>query len=128
MTANVSHKLAIVSAETYRSHRKESLRRSDVTSSLSLLESLTEALQNSLRSALASQELLETQVHDLENVVEEIVGIGLRGGWYPKGGYLTGIDRKRGRRDASLRRESKDDDSGMLDGSVLTELLASTRD
>lgn len=61
-------------------------------------------------------------------MVEEIVGIGLRGGWYPNGGYLTGIDRKRGRREASLKIESKDDDSGMLDGSVLTELLASTRD
>lgn len=105
-----------VSAESYRSHRKESLRRDIVSDGIEALQLRSREMEATIVEEANRRESLRVHVVALERVVDEIVGIGLRGGWYPAVSRSTGSGPHR-----TGTPKVADD---LLDGSILRELLS----
>lgn len=117
---------SIIAAESYRSRRKEQGRRDDVLDKIEALEEQLkerDSLEVEVRNEIAE---LRAYLSGLDGVLEEVIGIGLKGGWFPGASSTEWKSRNRLPPAASSESGEGEEASppeGVLDGSVLNELL-----
>lgn len=113
-----------VGAEGLRSRRKEASRRDQIADSLEELRLSTAALQAGKEEQIQNLHSLEQHIAGLEKVLEEVVGIGLRGGWFPTSTSTAGTFGGGRRKDTQDPPPPSTEVGNMLDGAVLRELLS----
>lgn len=120
---------SIIGAESYRSRRKEQGRRDGILDKIEALEEQhkeRDTLELEIRNEISE---LRRYLTGLDGVLEEVIGIGLKGGWFPGASSTEWKSRNR------LPPSSSESVSGaegeeevatpenVLDGAVLNELL-----
>ena len=120
---------SIIGAESFRSRRKEQGRRDGILDKIEALEEQLkerDTLELEIRNEISE---LRTYLTGLDGVLEEVIGIGLKGGWFPGASSTEWKSRNRLPPPPSESVSGAEGEEevpapeNVLDGAVLNELL-----